>query len=119
MKVEHDASLQAHQVAEPPTRVGATGGAAGSAAGERASRLSAAVIDHLSSKETRFLAHAPGRLDIMGGFAEYSGSLVLNTTVADNVCDKVVTWVCCKEESKSVSYFLKSVASFILGVKTI
>ena len=86
MKVEHDASLQAHQVAEPPTRVGATGGAASSAAGEKASRLSAAVIDHLSSKETRFLAHAPGRLDIMGGFAEYSGSLVLNTTLADNVC---------------------------------
>lgn len=86
MKVEHDASLQSHQVVDSPSRAGSKPGLLDGAARDSVSRLSTAVINHLSPKRSRFLAHAPGRLDIMGGFAEYSGSLVLNTTVADNVC---------------------------------
>lgn len=32
------------------------------------------------------LARAPGRLDVMGGFADYSGSLVLETPIAEAAC---------------------------------
>ena len=32
------------------------------------------------------LARAPGRLDVMGGFADYSGSLVLEMPIAEAAC---------------------------------
>src|SRR6185436_19260014 len=34
-------------------------------------------LDHLDSKRPIVWARAPGRLDLMGGIADYSGSLVL------------------------------------------
>lgn len=34
---------------------------------------------------TAYLARAPGRLDVMGGIAEYTGALVLGATMADGV----------------------------------
>ena len=47
-------------------------------------------IEHLSSAENFFdgnepiiLTRAPGRLDVMGGIADYSGSLVLQLPIAD------------------------------------
>lgn len=44
------------------------------------------VVKRLGDGSTCFLAVAPGRLDVMGGLAEYSGALVLNMTLGDHVC---------------------------------
>src|SRR5512138_649269 len=35
------------------------------------------------------VARAPGRLDVMGGIADYSGSLVLQQTIAEGTCAAV------------------------------
>ncbi len=51
-----------------------------------ASQLVSDVLKGLSEDGSRYVARASGRLDVMGGSAEYSGSLVLNMTVADHVC---------------------------------
>ncbi len=53
---------------------------------ELGSELVAEVIERLPGSSPRFVACAPGRLDVMGGIAEYSGALVLSTTLADHVC---------------------------------
>lgn len=44
------------------------------------------LLERLSDGPVRFVARAPGRLDVMGGLAECTGCLVLNTTIADHVC---------------------------------
>jgi L-arabinokinase len=44
------------------------------------------VVERLSGKGPRYTARASGRLDVMGGSAGYSGSLVLNTVVPEYVC---------------------------------
>ena len=46
----------------------------------------AEVLAPLSEGLPRFVARAPGRLDVMGGLAEYTGSLVLNMPVGEHVC---------------------------------
>ena len=53
---------------------------------EFGSELVSEVIERLPGSSPRFVACAPGRLDVMGGIAEYSGALVLSTTLADHVC---------------------------------
>lgn len=50
------------------------------------SPIVAEVLERLPDSSTRFVACAPGRLDVMGGLADYAGSLVLNMTTADHVC---------------------------------
>jgi len=44
------------------------------------------VLKRIGDDSACFVATAPGRLDVMGGFAEYSGALVLNRTLGDHVC---------------------------------
>ncbi len=44
------------------------------------------VLGPLTDSSPRFVACAPGRLDVMGGLAEYTGSLVVGATIADHVC---------------------------------
>lgn len=45
-----------------------------------------AVAKALHGKAPRVVARAPGRLDAMGGFAEYTGSLIVNMPVGVQVC---------------------------------
>jgi galactokinase len=55
------------------------------------------------------IARAPGRLDVMGGFAEYSGSLVLQLPTAEAACvavqarddDLVRLWSPCRDGSRT------------------
>lgn len=44
------------------------------------------VIGQLSPDSERFLAVAPGCLDVMGGIAEYSGALVVAGALAEHAC---------------------------------
>lgn len=44
------------------------------------------ILKRLPDQPTRFVAQAPGRLDVMGGLSDYTGSLVLNTTTGGHVC---------------------------------
>lgn len=65
--------------------------AGSTAIGERAGRSTPArtvdeVLDRLTESSTRFIACAPGRIDMMGGLAEYTGSLVLGMTIEDHAC---------------------------------
>ena len=46
----------------------------------------AEILKRLPDQPTRFVAQAPGRLDVMGGLTDYTGSLVLNTTTGGHVC---------------------------------
>lgn len=46
----------------------------------------AEVLKHIPDDSPRYVASAPGRLDVMGGIAEYSGALVLNMTLAHHAC---------------------------------
>lgn len=46
----------------------------------------ASVLQRLPDGTKRIVAQAPGRLDVMGGLADYTGSLSLNLTIADRVC---------------------------------
>ena len=50
-------------------------------------RLDAALAERgrpiLSGAAAPFVARAPGRLDVMGGFADYSGSLTLELPIAE------------------------------------
>lgn len=50
------------------------------------SRLLAEVAGRLTGEGPRFCAAAPGRLDVMGGSAEYAGALVLNKPIALYAC---------------------------------
>jgi galactokinase len=52
----------------------------------RASKLVASVRDRLTQPGTRLISRAPGRLDVMGGIAEYTGALVLNLPTSDHAC---------------------------------
>jgi galactokinase len=51
-----------------------------------ASKLVARVLETLPAGRPRFVARAPGRLDVMGGSAEYFGALVLNMTTTEHAC---------------------------------
>jgi len=71
--VDHDATLLqrkpgpvAADIVAPP------------APGRAPSPTEAAAIKHLRSELPRFVATAPGRLDVMGGIGEYTGALVLS-----------------------------------------
>ncbi len=50
------------------------------------SPLTAEVLRALPGAGPRYVACAPGRLDVMGGLSEYTGALVLNTPLTDHVC---------------------------------
>ena len=54
--------------------------------GSAFSPMMADVLEPLRDRSPRYVARAPGRLDVMGALAEYTGSLVLNATIADHVC---------------------------------
>lgn len=56
----------------------------------------------ISSSRPVWVAGAPGRLDIMGGIAEYSGSLVFEQTIAEGTLVAVQT----REDSKVVIHSL-------------
>ncbi len=81
MATDHDTALLGEAVSLAVGPAGAV-----SATDWTASKLVAQVAGQLDPKTPRFVACAPGRLDIMGGIIEYTGGLVLNTTVADHVC---------------------------------
>jgi len=51
-----------------------------------ASELAAEVVKRLPDEGARLVAQAPGRLNVMGGIAEYTGALVLMTPLAEHVC---------------------------------
>ena len=51
-----------------------------------ASELTAKVVERLPDAGSRFVAHAPGRLNVMGGIADYSGALVLMVPLDEHVC---------------------------------
>ena len=57
-----------------------------------ASKLVAAVLETLPTTAPRFIARAPGRLEVMGGSAEYSGALVLNMTTTEHACVAAQHW---------------------------
>ncbi len=82
MTTEQQTSVQ------PPDRRGPSSApaVAASARDWTSSPLVADVLAGLSGEGPRFVARAPGRLDVMGGLAEYTGSLVLHTTISDHVC---------------------------------
>ncbi len=44
------------------------------------------VLNRLPPQPTRFAVCAPGRLDVMGGLADYSGSLTVSKTADDHIC---------------------------------
>lgn len=44
------------------------------------------MLERLSAGTERYVAQAPGRLDVMGGLAECTGSLILNRTLGDRAC---------------------------------
>jgi L-arabinokinase len=81
MKVEHETKVPrsppAGGVARPATTPVGDGAVA---------KTVAEIVKHLRDDSTRFAAVAPGRLDVMGGIAEYTGALVLNRTLGDHVC---------------------------------
>lgn len=58
----------------------------GQASQSAAQQTADEVLGRLTADSPRFIACAPGRLDVMGGVAEYAGSLVLGVTIADHVC---------------------------------
>jgi galactokinase len=51
-----------------------------------ASHVVAEVRQRLKKPEQAVLTRAPGRLDVMGGLAEYSGGLILTMPLAEHVC---------------------------------
>ena len=55
------------------------------------SRLSEDLGEHWAPSARKCIARAPGRLDVMGGFAEYTGSLVLSYPMARSVLVAVTT----------------------------
>ena len=65
-------------------------------AGDVAQRVNAAAwardADALEDDGPVFLARAPGRLDVMGGIADYSGSLVLQWPIREATRVAVRPW---------------------------
>jgi galactokinase len=51
-----------------------------------------ADADGLENDAPVFVARAPGRLDVMGGIADYSGSLVLQWPIRESTCVAVRPW---------------------------
>ncbi len=51
-----------------------------------ASPLLPAVMERLSHGAPRIIALAPGRLNVLGGVAEYSGAVVLHTPIGRHAC---------------------------------
>ena len=81
MKVKHDTTVLRSSPATGSARSAITHAADGAVA-----KTVAEVVRGLQEDTTRFVAVAPGRLDVMGGLAEYTGALVLNMPLADHVC---------------------------------
>ena len=81
MKVEQKTTVPRTSPAAASARVAATPGSDGAV-----SKTVVDVVKRLGDGAARFVAVAPGRLDVMGGLAEYSGALVLNMTLGDHVC---------------------------------
>lgn len=81
MNVEPDSTTQTS-----PRGATATTDASGGDSGSAQSPLLSRISGELPDGSPRFAARAPGRLDVMGGLAEYTGSLVLNTAIADHAC---------------------------------
>ena len=50
------------------------------------SPIAVEILERLDTGSPRFIARAPGRLDVMGGLAEYTGALVLNMTTTEHAC---------------------------------
>lgn len=81
-----------------------------------------AVPDYFAPDQPIVVARAPGRIDLMGGFADYSGSLVLQFPLAEAACvavqqredDLVCVWSPTREDTRSqlVKWSLKD-----LGVR--
>lgn len=53
--------------------------------GKTSPPLGEQLLSILSEDSPRFLATAPGRLDVLGGSAEYTGSLIVNVPLAEHV----------------------------------
>lgn len=51
-----------------------------------ASKIQAEVLQRLADGATPHMVRAPGRLDVMGGIAAYTGSLVVQMATEDHVC---------------------------------
>ena len=81
MKVEQKTTVPRTSPAAASVRVAAMPGGDGAV-----SKTVVDVVKRLGDGSARFVAVAPGRLDVMGGFAEYTGALVLNLTLGDHVC---------------------------------
>ena len=80
MKIEHETTIPRAM----PNAHAITG-----RAGHDASTVSHVAYDtlkRLASGAPRFLATAPGRLDVMSGLADFSGALVLQMPLAEHVC---------------------------------
>ena len=63
-------------------------------AADVAARVSAGAwpANPVSSSDSVFLARAPGRLDVMGGIADYSGALVLQWPIREATRVALVPW---------------------------
>ena len=69
--------------------------------------LNGSYTDYFSERTPLFIARAPGRLDVMGGIADYSGSLVLQMPLANatfvavqDACEPYVTIVSVPQEEQ-------------------
>jgi L-arabinokinase len=68
-----------------------------------------AVPDFFSPAREIVVARAPGRLDVMGGIADYSGALVMQLPLSEAACcavqarddDAVHAWSPCRDNSRS------------------
>jgi galactokinase len=60
--------------------------AVGGPMAEAGSDFSSWVVRNLPGEEDRFVGTAPGRLDVLGGLAEYSGGLVLGFPLSNHAC---------------------------------
>lgn len=71
--------------------------------------VDAAVPAFFAPDRPIVVTRAPGRLDVMGGFADYSGSLVLQLPLAEAACaavqmrddDELHVWSPCGDDSRS------------------
>ncbi len=80
MNFEHETTIQ-----RTPPNAHALAGHAGRDASP-ASHAADECLKRLASGAPRFLATAPGRLDVMSGLADFSGALVLQMPLAEHVC---------------------------------
>ncbi len=99
-----------------------TTGTGGKDPGSVLSPLLACMSGELPEGSPRFAARAPGRIDVMGGLAEYTGSLVLNATTADHVCvavqrrnDKILSITLVQRSDQDGCSPFEIAASLLLG----